>query len=213
MDIFSRDPQEAIKMLESHLLWENLPTDNMVSWTSSFLFAIQHAIRRTQTDRPRSAPGSVYVSIVDTRELPRGSFLSAVALLEAFNLESKGKLKHDYYHGEYLSQGKMEITDCAVVSTTLESLVKHGLYKLYPPFADETRKGLLRRRVLELRLTFKSTPEVPTLDEIHFAQAMAVGCFRKIGIRPIIMMILLSLKPRRHLEYKIFEACRDSRLG
>lgn len=213
VDIFSRDRQDAINMLESHLLWEARTNDNLVSWTSSFLFATQHAIRRERTDWPPSAPGSIYVSIVDTRKLPRGSFFPAVALLEAYNIKSKGKLKHDYYHGEYLSQGRMDVAGGAIVTTTLEALIDHGLYELYPPFADEAKKSLLYRRVLELRQSFKSTPEVPTPDEIRFAQAISVGCFLRIGIRPIVMMILLSLKPRYRLDFTILEAFRESCLG
>lgn len=109
LDILSRDRQEAAEMLKSHLLWKTRTTDNITLWTTSFLFAVQHAIRREKTDLPPSAPGSICISIVDIRKLRRGSFLPAVALLKAYDIESNGKLKHDYYLGEYLSQGRIDI--------------------------------------------------------------------------------------------------------
>lgn len=70
----------------------------------------------------------------------------------------------------------------AIATTTLEALVNHGLYELYPPFADETKRSLLYRRVLQLRQSFADTPEVPTSDEVHLAQTISVGCFLRVGI-------------------------------
>jgi hypothetical protein len=212
-DILRQDRAKAVEMLESHLLWQNRIMDNLMSWTSSFLFAVQHAIRRHATDRPPPAPGSIHISILDTRKLPRGTFLPAVALLEAYNIQSEGKLNHDYYYGEYLSQGRMDLSNDTNAMTTLEALINHGLYKLYPPFADETEKTRLCSRVLQLRESFKGIPEVPSTEEISLAQDISVGCFLNISIRLVIMMNLLSLKPRYRLDIMILEAFRGNCWG
>ncbi|OAL54019.1 hypothetical protein IQ07DRAFT_560609 [Pyrenochaeta sp. DS3sAY3a] len=210
-DILGRYWEEAVEMLESHLLWQNRMDDNLMSWTNSFLFAAQHAIRREATDRPASAPESIYISILDTREFPRGTFLPAVALLQAYSIESTGKLRHDYYYGEYLSQGRL--SGGTIMNTTLDKLIAHGLYRLYPPFADDSERSRLCLRVLQLRETFTDTPKESTHEEIKIAERISVGCFLHIGIRPVIMMTLLSLKPRYRLEPRILEAFKDNRWG
>ena len=212
-DILDQDREKAVKMLENHLLWRVNWNDNLMSWTSSFLFAMQHAIRREVTDIPSSAPESIQVWVLDARKVPRGSFLPAVALLRAYNIKSEGKLEHEYYYGEYLSQGRMNVPHDAMVMTTLKALVDHGLYKLYPPFAVETKKKQLCRRVLQLRDTFKHVPERPTREEVSLAEKICVGCFLRIDVRPVIMMILLSLKPRFRLDGDIMEAFRENCWG
>jgi hypothetical protein len=210
-DILSRDREEAVEMLESHFLWQNRMDDNLMSWTNSFLFAAQHAIHREATDRPASAPGSIYISILDTRQVPRGTFLPAVALLEAYNIESTGKLRRDYYYGEYLSQGRLSSDN--IITTTLDKLIEYGLYRLYPPFAEVSERRRLCIRVLQLRQTFADTPKEPTHEEIEIAKTISVRCFLHIGIRPIILMTLLSLKPRYRLDPSILEAFKDNLWG
>jgi hypothetical protein len=216
-DLLDRDRATAIHMLENHLLWKYESTDNLISWTSSFLFAVQHAIRREATDMPSSKPESTCIWILDTRKVPRGSFLPAVALLEAYDIKSEGKLRHDYYYGEYLSQGRVDLPVVslldAMLMTTLKALIDHGLYKLYPPFAEERERKRLCLRVLQLCGTFTGLPEIPTSIEINLAWRMSAGCFLNIGIRPIVMIILLSLKPRYRLDTKILEAFRQNSLG
>ncbi|KAI9788031.1 MAG: hypothetical protein M1835_002521 [Candelina submexicana] len=127
-DILGRYWEEAVEMLKSHLLWQNRTNDNLTSWTNSFLFAAQHAIPREATDRPASTPESICISRLDTRKVPRGTFLPAVALLQAYNIESTDKLRHDYYYGEYLSQGRL--SSDAIMTTTQDKLIAYGLYEL-----------------------------------------------------------------------------------
>jgi hypothetical protein len=70
-DILSRDRDKAISMLKDHLLWKNQRGDNLVSWTSSLTFAVQHAIRREETDRGPLAPESIELWILDTECYPK----------------------------------------------------------------------------------------------------------------------------------------------
>jgi hypothetical protein len=210
-DILGRHWEKAVEMIKSHLLWQNCTDDNLMSWTSSFLFAAQHAIRREATDKPASKADSIHITILDTRKVPRGTFLPAVTLLQAYNIESTGKLRQDYYYGEYLSQGRL-YSD-AIVTTTLDELIAHGLYELYPPFAEVAQKHRLCLRVLQLRETFRDTPKEPNDEEIMIAEKIADGCFLHVGIRPVIMMSLLSLRPRYRLEPRILAAFKDNRWG
>ncbi|KAK5202253.1 hypothetical protein LTR41_012003, partial [Exophiala xenobiotica] len=199
-------------MLKGHLLWQNRATDNLMSWNSSFIFTVQHAIRRRSTDRPPSAPGSIHIWILDTRKVPRGSFLPAVAVLNAYDIGSKGKLEHHCYYGEYLSQGRVDLPDDALTTTTLDALIDHGLYKLYPPFADKAERTRLCLRILQLRETFTGIPEIHNAEEIRLAQDISAGCFPNTSIRrTVVMVILLSLKPRYRLDTKILEAFRENR--
>ncbi|KAH9866075.1 hypothetical protein J1614_008639 [Plenodomus biglobosus] len=209
-DILGRPWEEAVKILKSHLLWQNRTDDNLMSWTNSFLFAVQHAVRREATDQPASPPESIYISILDTRKVPRATFLPAVALLQAYNIGSTGKLQHKYYHGEYLSQGRL--SSDGIMTTTLGKLIAYGLYELYPPFAERSERHRLCLRVLQLRETFTHTPKEPSDEEVNIAEEISVGCFLQI-IRPVVMMTLLSLKPRYRLEPKILEAFKDDRMG
>jgi hypothetical protein len=69
-DVLGRPWEKAVDMLTSHLLWKNRTDDNLTSWTNSFLFAAQHAIRRQATDRPASKPESINITILNTRKVP-----------------------------------------------------------------------------------------------------------------------------------------------
>jgi hypothetical protein len=173
------------------------------------LFAAQHAIRRQATDQPASKPESINITILNTRKVPRGTFLPAVALLQAYNIESTGKLRHDYYHGEYLSQGRL-YSDTIGTTTTLDNLTTYGLYELYPPFAEISQKTALCRRVLQLRETFMGIPKEPTNEEVAIAERISVCCFSHVDILPVVMMSLLSLEPRYRLEPRILKAFKDT---
>ena len=213
-DLMARDKEEATEMLKMHLLWKDCANDNLVSWTSSLLFAVQHAIRRQATDRPASSPDSIYVTVLDTRKLPRNTFLPAIPLLQMMEIPSEGKLTHSFYHGEYLSQGKLDLCDSgATVRTTLEVLIRNGIYELYPPFADEGERTKLWRRVRDLRANFRRTPEAPSKAEIEHAERLSIACCPRTRLRPIIMMFLLSLKRRPCRNPQILEAFRESGWG
>jgi hypothetical protein len=132
-------------------------------------------------------------------------------LLQAYNIESTGKLRQDYYYSEYLSQGRL-YSD-TIVTTSLDKLIAYGLYKLYPPFAKVAQKRQLCLRVLQLRKTFRDTPKEPTDKDIMIAERIADSCFLHVDIRPEIIMSLLSLQPQYHLEPRILGAFKDNRWG
>lgn len=86
-DLLSLDKSRATSMLRDHLLWQNLHSDNLMSWTSSFMFAVQLGIYRYTTDRSRPELSEIRICILDTRNFPRGSFVPAVALLKAYGIQ------------------------------------------------------------------------------------------------------------------------------
>ena len=210
-DILSRPTSKAAEMLERHCLWKNDDNDNLTSWTSSFLFAIQLAVYRRFNDWDSPDPSSIKVHILDTRRLPRGTFLSAAPLLEAYHVTNP-KLIHRYRHAEYLSQGSIVIPTDAMATMTYQSLIDHGLHKLYPRFADEEHYGRLIHRVNQLRNSFKDSAAIaPTTEELIVAQKIAAQwCF--FGeMRAVTMATLLSLEPRFRNEPIVLQAFRSNR--
>lgn len=151
LDILQQEHDFSTKMIEKYLRWERSETGNLVSWTSSLLFALQHAIRRHITDLGRE---DVRISILDTSRLPHGTFIHAVALLEAYNIPNQGKMLHQYYYGECLSQGRIEIPNGAMTTTTLRDVEHQGLYEFYPDLNVESGKRQLCIRVKQLRRKF-----------------------------------------------------------
>ncbi|KAH7563710.1 hypothetical protein BM1_00757 [Bipolaris maydis] len=105
---------------------------------------------------------------------------------------------------------KGRLSSNTIITTTLDKLIEYGLYRLYPPFADVSERSRLCLRVLQLRETFTDILKEPTDEEVEIAQRISVGCFLHISIRPVIMMTLLSLKPRYRLEPRILKAFKDN---
>ncbi|KAH7563654.1 hypothetical protein BM1_00701 [Bipolaris maydis] len=108
---------------------------------------------------------------------------------------------------------KGRLSSNTIITTTLDKLIEYGLYRLYPPFADVSERSRLCLRVLQLRETFTDILKEPTDEEVEIAQRISVGCFLHISIRPVIMMTLLSLKPRYRLEPRILKAFKDNCWG
>lgn len=72
-DILSLEKNEAARLLRIHLtkkLFEGGAQDNLMSWTSSFLVAIQYAIYRAHIGRRHESDVKIYA--VDTNKFPLG---------------------------------------------------------------------------------------------------------------------------------------------
>lgn len=113
-DLLSLPKDKAIDMLHTHLTKQccgGEDSDNLMSWTSSLLFAIQYAIWRRRTLGCHSA--DIKICVVDTRRFPRGQFAPDMWLLQAYrNTAAKvgGKTEEffrfrledtRYHNGEY----------------------------------------------------------------------------------------------------------------
>ena len=120
-DLLSLPKHEAADMLHTHLTKKcsgGQASDNLMSWTSSLLFAIQYAIwRRSQFG---CHPADIKICAVDTRKFPRGQFARDMWLLQAYRATAvkldgdierffRFRLEDERYHnGEYLSQGSVD---------------------------------------------------------------------------------------------------------
>ncbi|KAF3051965.1 hypothetical protein E8E11_009365 [Didymella keratinophila] len=213
-DLFDLEIDDAKVMLEGHYLWDNDEWDNLTSWTSSLLFAIQFAIYRSVKDKPLPMPSSIRLYILDTRTLPSGTFFPAFPLIGAFNITNR-TIVPKYRHGEYFSQGTVAIREGTMCETTLQELVDHGLYNIFPPFADreeDPEATKLYLRVKELRALDEGL-RVPTDEELRIAERIAAKWSRCNKMTAVIMAAMLSLKTRNDSDPAILQAFRENGLG
>ncbi|KAK1460475.1 hypothetical protein CTAM01_17139 [Colletotrichum tamarilloi] len=146
-DIFTRvDKHKVARMIDRHLRWQEGRSDNLVSWTTSLLFALVYVFHLRANTRNRSTFSDIQLCILDTTCFPKRVFLRDMALVRAYKpfhskledfevLRSKKhqSLSGSFYFGEYLSQGALKIKDkCQVVSA--QAILDQGLYSLLPEF-------------------------------------------------------------------------------
>lgn len=144
--LFDLDRMAAADMLYRHLTWQQPSTvpDNLVSWTSSMLYALIHVIcRRTQY---RALDTSF--CIIDTDELPHDAFMSDLDLVRALKSRHDGLQEYEalckarqgesggwHYFGEYISQGSLKIENCCKI-VKMSQLIARGLLNLHPRFPE-----------------------------------------------------------------------------
>jgi hypothetical protein len=206
-DILSLEKGDATKLLHEHLTKSPFGAhgrDNLVSWTSSLLFAVQYAIWRFP--RGRYSASGIHICAVDTRNFPREHFARDLWLLKEYraNAAQLGggeerffdfRLKsEDYYNGEYLSQGVLNHEDRSCI-VSLEQLINAGLYELYPEFDDQEGSEKWAKRVRELRQIW-SAEHTTTDREIELALKIGRECFTQFEPLAIACM-LLSFKNRK----------------
>ncbi|KAL6695679.1 hypothetical protein J3F84DRAFT_341301 [Trichoderma pleuroticola] len=148
VDLFSRDKTWAAKMVNGHLQWSTTVTkDNLVSWTSSLLYALVYVFYLHAKVRDIQTFDQIHVCVIDTSEFPKGVFLRDLDLIRAyrsFNAQlyrfeelrcdrKRPKFGSNYYFGEYLSQGALKIEGrCHIVSA--QKIIDQGLYNIRSEF-------------------------------------------------------------------------------
>lgn len=179
-----------------------------MSWSGSLLFLLQYALYRHRSDKDGSEFSDISLLVIDTRDFPPRTFVrdtEAMQVLAPSSDERTRKdlpdllnlrLQPDYYFGEYLSQGDLDLAGkCA--ETTFATLVELGLFDLVPALGDQTGWGSWANRVLVLRDTFhEPVSSDATHGEVRRAMTMAEGAFGGQWTIPISAM-LLALKPRK----------------
>jgi len=164
-DISAMNRTTAAAMLGRHLQgWFTEPETNLVSWTSSLLFAIQYIIFLNK-NRQRMALEAISLCVIDTSKFEPGTFQQDLALISAYRdsadeaLEGIDRLRtgSEYYFGEYLSQGVLDIEGkCRVVSG--DRVINESLFLFRPEFKKMMRKKGdtvgWAREVDELRVKF-----------------------------------------------------------
>lgn len=215
-DIFKLQPMESANRLNEHLQWRSAHERrcNLMSWTSSLLFALQYGLYRFQTDCDEVDLSQVLLFVLDTRDFPSGTFVKDVEIINVFASYSNGsKLKNlktllklregkvrdgrARYFGEYLTQGRLIISGKSV-STNMQNLINVGLFKLEPRLEDRSKWEKLADTVLCLREPFDALQDAPmaTHGEVRKAVSIAGACFGGYWDLPLTMM-LLALKPRQ----------------
>lgn len=175
-------------MLENHLTWKGGRSDQFISWTSSLLWALQHAIRKDfRGDR------DVQICVLDTSKIETCSFFAASDLVRIYRVPNEGKLAHRYYVAEYLYHGGLFVHgSSSTVSFNL--LREYGLFSLLPELDDLEFKPKLCIAVETFRVRTVSVlrPVAPIEGQIALQIA---SLFEKDFAMPL-MVALLSLRRR-----------------
>ncbi|UKZ72630.1 hypothetical protein TrVFT333_000263 [Trichoderma virens FT-333] len=219
-DIFTRDASTIAVTLNKHLRWwPKSNGDPFISWTTSLLFAIQHAIFKHKKEQAEL--NTIYLCIIDTTEFPDGVFVKELDLIEEFhdkvpdkdspyNWKKRGlsslyelrNKKHRTYSGvynfgEYLSQGQTNINarSCTV---PCDKIINNHLFAIMPQFRLEMEDNTpsLAEAVIKLREPFYHIMEQGAINNYEFAAAKAIALEFKAGWSLPVLANLLALNPR-----------------
>ncbi|KAF2226295.1 hypothetical protein BDZ85DRAFT_255912 [Elsinoe ampelina] len=209
-DLLHREDREATaQSLIDHLRWRRPEDDNLVSWTSSFLFVAQHVMRRRKGNQQRLEDISVLV--VDTAEFPTGTFTREMNLARPLreynndlsnfcNLENTACRKYPpahYYNGEYLSHGALHVQGkCTTV--TARDLFDAGLRTLRPDLEldDHSSSAGLAKEICRMRQAYYhfGYSQNTTTDEQYAAIHNIANLFGRRFYLPMVAN-LLGLMP------------------
>lgn len=231
--------REVALDLNAHLRWST-PTpsgkNNLVSWSSSFLFIVCYAVYREKKLRTPFDQSSL--CIIDTTKLPAGAFIKDLDLIPKFcdavdsdevlddlrsqfyykvrtwaalGLPNLLKLRESHYFGEYLSQGALKVEGaCTIV--TMDKIITRDLYTLCLGLEDEvsSEQALWAIAVQRLRKNFRH-PEKATKTTATEVRAVAaiVSSFEPQW-RRVIAASLFALRSRRKMDPLLLSAFRDS---
>ncbi|KAL4974655.1 hypothetical protein BDW66DRAFT_139318 [Aspergillus desertorum] len=212
-DIFQLPAPEAANLLLKHLLWQrgHETSCNLMSWTSSLLFALQYALYRHRKDGDDLR--NIHLIILDTTLFPAGTFIQDMEIMRAFQAADYRLQKFvefresEYYFGEYLTQGRLAIQN-RCVCTSIQRMVDLGLFDLQPALADKTQWQWWPKRVLVFREQFETERCVLTSDaDVETAVGMARQCFGGDWVVPGAIM-LLALQPRKRDDAVIIQGLK-----
>lgn len=219
VDIFAQaDSREIAQMINRHLRWWEGKGDNLVSWTSSLLFALVYIFHLRANERDGSAFEQIHMCIIDTSTFPEGVFLRDLDLVRCYRAYDQGHKslsdfeglrlkKHEsfsghYYFGEYLSQGALKIeSKCQIVSA--QTLMDRGLFRIrseFEHFAGWTprAKPPWAKPVIELRESFYiSKTERPGISEERLQAALHISRLFEPPWRLAMAANLIALAPPR----------------
>ncbi|KAL4879872.1 hypothetical protein BJY04DRAFT_192611 [Aspergillus karnatakaensis] len=210
-DIFQLPETDAAALLLNHLLWQrgHEAGCNLISWTSSLMFALQYALYRHQKDGADLR--NIYLIVLDTSQFQPGTFIQDMEIMYSFQAADRGLRKFvefresEYYFGEYLTQGRLDIQGrCAC--TPVQKMIDLGLFELQPGLAEKEQWRWWPKRVLDLRQLFYSGICMPTTEgEMETAVDIARECFGEQWIVAGAIM-LLALQPRKHDDIDLIQA-------
>jgi hypothetical protein len=172
--------KEARQMLKGHVLWENSADDILTSFTPSFLFALQHCVRKISVDYGKTTRNNCYICIIDTHAFPPGTFTSTVDLLKYYRLNQNDdyRLRHEWHQAEYLVQGGLDVWQKSM-RVSFEALINTGaIFRLLPELEDPEHSRELHKRLEDLRFQLyrRSRNTCTTETDVQCAQQLA-ACF------------------------------------
>ncbi|KAL4944116.1 hypothetical protein BDV06DRAFT_116824 [Aspergillus oleicola] len=214
-DIFQYAPAKAATLLLKHLLWQRGHENecNLMSWTSSLLFALQYALYRHRRDGDDLR--HIQLIILDTTLFPAGTFIQDMEIMGVFQ-DADPRLQKfvefresEYYFGEYLTQGRLAIQD-RCVCTSVQKMIDLGLFDLQPALGDQHQWQWWPKRVLDFRKQFTASEWAPTSAEnVETAVDIARQCFGGQWTVPATIM-LLALLPRKRDDAVIAQGLKAS---
>ncbi|KAL4963863.1 uncharacterized protein BDV14DRAFT_190590 [Aspergillus stella-maris] len=214
-DIFHYEPRKAASQLLNHLLWQrgHASLCNLMSWTSSLLFALQYALYRHRRDGDDLR--HIQLIVLDTTLFPAGTFIQDMEIMRAFQASDYHLQKFvefresEYYFGEYLTQGRLAIQD-RCVCTSVQNMINLGLFDLQPALGDEHQWQWWPKRVLDFRKQFVASERAATKPE-HVEKAVSIArqCFGGQWTVPVTIM-LLALQPRKKNDAVIAQGLKAS---
>ncbi|RFN49474.1 hypothetical protein FIE12Z_6263 [Fusarium flagelliforme] len=227
-DIFSLSKGIASKMLFKHLNGgeRTTPADNLVSWSSSLLYAIKSA----NCPSAEQSSHRVFICVLDTTKFPKSQFMSATRLRDNYDgacldlgeilyiQQRSDSPKYDI-DGEYLSQGTLNITggSCTIPLPKLHC-PHFGLGALYRDLdisvidshPEHMKMGCVERLTVELRQKWKAQCTT-TAEEIRTAMRIARVVSRSFDELDFALM-LLAFRERKiegELEVVRYMALKD----
>lgn len=137
--------------LRKHLAWTNFSNSEFISWTSSLLWALQFAVRKTKY----SAEHELRLCVLDTSRFNTSTFFPLTLLIREFRLSASSDVVHEYHSTTYLAHGSLNVRNCSS-TVSLACLRDNGLFDLISTLDDESYKQKLFSRVEYLRRTIVS---------------------------------------------------------
>ena len=231
-DLFARvNKHQVAGMINKHLRWFKGSSDNLVSWTSSLLFALVYIfhLRATTRDdtRDRLTFENIRHCITDTTCFTEGVFIRDMDLIRAYkyfdsyleDFEVLRSKKHrlwsgHFYFGEYLSQGALKIEGkCEIISA--QEIIDEGLYDLLPEFREFTqwepeRQPPLANPVIQLRERFYARgTQQQEISEAEIQTTINIGNLFGQRWRMPVATTLAALIPHRSDNVDILPSFRS----
>lgn len=189
---------EARAMLKDHVLWTSWRRRNddlLISFTSSFLFALQHAIRKSNGCY-KSKCANCFIAMIDTTKFSYGTFTWTPTLLRTYGLDENTdlNLRYSSHEAEYLAQYDLLLLESgASTVTSLAELANKGeLFRALPGLAKDSKE--LVRALQDARRDWYHETRAISKSEIQQARKLAL-CFGGEWFCPIVIWVL-AMKAR-----------------
>ncbi|TLD31417.1 hypothetical protein PspLS_02719 [Pyricularia sp. CBS 133598] len=221
-DILLRSGDKVAADLNRHARWwprtraraRRTEKCNLVSWTSSLLYALRMIYFRHRSSRDGSKLEDIWLHVVDTSKFPSGTFVrdaylyARYAEFDAGPGDTLGDLNEtqsssEFYFGEYFSQGALKVQDkgCAVSAKEMEQA---GLLKL--GLALNQGMGLANWVVLKRQRWLRSSGRDMSTQELDMAVNIA-SLFDEYELPMAAAFLSLGAWPRNQIKIILSRLC------